>query len=220
MEMIMHPPIRTYGRIHGRTSSNWPFDTEHPPAWYSTSSQSSLPLMSSFSTNILEVGFGMGDSLFEMARNSPEIHFIGAEIYEPGVVKLCRNIVSSNLTNLSIIQGDVLATLQQLPPESLDRIHVYFPDPWPKIRHHKRRLHRGPFFSHCQRPLKSEGHIHLATDIGEYAVDWRKHTPDNWIEVHDDPWVQTRQTTKYENRGQRLGHNITDIVFKKHSQHE
>lgn len=213
----MHPPIRTYGRMHGRATLNWPFDYSNPPSWFTTTANLSPSHLCGDKETILEVGFGMGDSLFELALAHPEVQFIGVEVYEPGVLKISKRIADQALENLLIVQGDALECLQKLPPQCLNRIHVFFPDPWPKIRHHKRRLHRGPFFNYCQKPLMRQGHIHLATDIPEYALDWYKHKPENWQEVKDDPWIHNRKQTKYESRGEHLGHLITDLVLIKNN---
>lgn len=213
----MHPPIRTYGRIHGRATLNWPFDHNQPPHWFSTSENFSFNSLQPQNDDIImEIGFGMGTSLYAMAENFPNVHFIGVEVYEPGVLRICKKNAQNHLNNLTIIQGDALACLQNIPPNSLDRIHVFFPDPWPKLRHHKRRLHRGLFFDLCQKPLKNNGRIHLATDIEEYALDWIKHKPNNWQIADCDQWIANRQQTKYESRGKNLGHNIIDIVLIKH----
>ena len=209
----IHPHIKTYGRIRGRLTSDWPFNLNSPPPWFITTAQNTAITLPQNKEIILEVGCGMGDSLFEMCQAYPDFYFIGVEIYEPGLVKLARRMFKQPLNNLLIIQGDIIDRLNLIPSKALSRIHVFFPDPWPKIRHYKRRLHRGNFFQKCELVLKTGGRMHLATDVPEYAHDWIKHAPMTWIKCEDDVWIMNRKHTKYEARGENLGHDICDIVY-------
>lgn len=212
----MHPDIRTYGRLRGRMPQTWPFALDNPPSWFIQASAHTPIILPPHEEIILEVGCGMGDSLWALCHDHPQIMFIGVEIYQPGLIKLAQRMHDNPLHNLLIIQGDILTVLPHIPHASLTRIHVFFPDPWPKVRHHKRRLHRGPFFERLQPTLQPSGRIHLATDIEEYALDWHKNTPSTWQLHPDDVWIAHRRNTKYEARGQRLGHTITDYVYSTH----
>lgn len=209
-----YPHIRTYGRIRGRNEVCWPFDIHAPPDWFHPRGHFSPDRLCTTKPVILEVGFGMGDSLYAMAAEHPGWHFVGVEIYEPGVLRLAKLMSEKPRDNLSIIQADVFDVLASLKENSLHRIHVFFPDPWPKLRHRKRRLHHGPFFGMCESVLNKKGRLHLATDIPSYAEDWSACAPTHWQAQPDDPWIAWRKQTKYEHRGARLGHTITDIVLE------
>lgn len=211
--MSLYPDIRTYGRIRGRNAVRWPFDYLHPPSWFHPLQALRPEDFPVGDRVIMEVGFGMGDSLDAMAQSHLDWQFVGVEIYEPGVLRLAQLRQSGTHQNLTIIQGDVFNVLDRYPASSVARIHVFFPDPWPKLRHHKRRLHRGRFFEACARVLQPSGRIHLATDVPEYADDWCLHAPKHWRRVEEDPWVEHRIQTKYEHRGRRLGHEICDVVL-------
>lgn len=171
----------------------------------------------------LEIGFGMGDALIEMAENNPHINYLGVEVHPPGVGALLAQIVDRDLQNIRIYGEDVQQVLSAcIPDESLDQVFVLFPDPWPKKRHHKRRLVRPEFVNLLWRKLKLAGKIHLATDITDYAeyiLDTFAHCP-QFINQFGAGNVAperpaTRPLTKFESRGQRLGHIIRDLVFTK-----
>lgn len=169
----------------------------------------------------LEIGFGMGQSLFETAKVYPDVNFLGVEVHGPGVGSLLLQAEQEKLTNLRIIQGDITEWLALFPLESFDTIQIFFPDPWPKARHHKRRLIQLDFVRKLLPLLKSGGHIHLATDWEHYAeqmlevlsaIPELKNSSKNQG-FHPRP--ASRPLTKYEQRGQRLGHQVWDLLFCK-----
>lgn len=170
---------------------------------------------------VVEIGFGMGDSLLEMASQAPETNFIGIEVHRPGVGKLLHGIAERELTNLKIICRDATEVLAQcLPPESIDRILIFFPDPWPKKKHHKRRLVQPEFMALLRERLKPGGQIHLATDWQEYAeymLEVMEAVPGlRNSQGQGQYWAEPqRPGTKFERRGKRLGHGVWDLLYVK-----
>ncbi|WP_047552395.1 tRNA (guanosine(46)-N7)-methyltransferase TrmB [Methylotenera sp. G11] len=170
------------------------------------------------SKKILEIGFGMGETTAKIAQTLPECDFLAAEVHTPGVGALLKLIDESALTNIRVIQHDVVEVLQNMLPEaSLDGIHIFFPDPWHKKRHHKRRLIQAEFVKLLCTRLKPGAYIHVATDWQEYA---------EWVleVLSAEPQLQNtakdyaekpayRPLTKFENRGIKLGHGVWDMVF-------
>jgi len=170
------------------------------------------------SKKILEIGFGMGETTAKIAQTLPECDFLAAEVHTPGVGALLKLIDESVLTNIRVIQHDVVEVLQNMLPEaSLDGIHIFFPDPWHKKRHHKRRLIQAEFVKLLCTRLKHGAYIHVATDWQEYA---------EWVleVLSAEPQLQNtakdyagkpayRPLTKFENRGIKLGHGVWDMVF-------
>lgn len=172
---------------------------------------------------ILEIGFGMGETTAKIAQTRPEDDFLAIEVHEPGVGALLKMMGEQGITNLRLMRHDAVEVVQNMIPESfLDGVHVYFPDPWHKKRHNKRRLIQPEFVALLSSRIKSGGYWHLATDWQEYA--------EQMMEVLSaEPSLQNtgtlpggyaekpayRPTTKFENRGLRLGHGVWDLVFKK-----
>ena len=168
----------------------------------------------------LEIGFGMGDALLEMALANPEYDYLGIEVYEAGLGRLIHRLARGDIGNARAIRGDAVEVLEAcIAPGSLDGVFLYFPDPWPKKRHHKRRLVRPDFASLvCQR-LKPGGRFELATDWADYAQHMLRilaATPG----LHNragaggfSPRPAHRPVTKFERRGQGIGHGIWDLVF-------
>ncbi|MDY3332065.1 MAG: tRNA (guanosine(46)-N7)-methyltransferase TrmB [Pelistega sp.] len=169
---------------------------------------------------ILEIGFGMGETTEKIAITRHDENFLGVEVFNAGVGAMLKRIDNSKLENVRIIQHDAVDVVNHMIPlESLDGIHIYFPDPWPKKRHHKRRLIQGPFVNLLAKRLKKGGYIHCATDWENYA--------EQMLEVLSaEPLLQNtadgfapkpgyRPQTKFETRGFRLGHSSWDVVFKK-----
>jgi len=172
------------------------------------------------SKKILEIGFGMGETTAKIAQTLPECDFLAAEVHTPGVGALLKLIDELALTNIRIIQHDVVEVLQNMVADaSLDGIHIFFPDPWHKKRHHKRRLIQAEFVKLLCSKLKVGGYIHVATDWQEYA-EWvlevlnaerqLKNTAKDYAEK-----PAYRPLTKFENRGIKLGHGVWDMVFKR-----
>lgn len=169
---------------------------------------------------ILEIGSGMGETTVAIAQQQPEKDFIAVEVHAPGIGSLLNRTQQLGLTNLKVIAHDAYPVLQSmLPDESLDGIHIFFPDPWPKARHHKRRLIQPNFVSLLATCMKPGAYLHIATDWENYAeyilqVLGRE---DRLINTVDDYASRPsyRPLTKFEERGLKLGHTIRDIIFRK-----
>jgi tRNA (guanine-N7-)-methyltransferase len=163
----------------------------------------------------LEIGFGMGASLLALARAHPEENFIGIEVHEAGVGKVLQEIAAHQLTNIRLFQKDAVEVLTQcIPPHSLDRVLLFFPDPWPKKRHHKRRLVQPAFMELLAQKLKVGGLFHVATDWQDYATHVQevlRSCPQ--FEPCPPEYPFERPSSKYEQRGLQLGHGIWDLGF-------
>ncbi|NVD99880.1 tRNA (guanosine(46)-N7)-methyltransferase TrmB [Massilia sp. BJB1822] len=169
---------------------------------------------------ILEIGFGMGGTTAHIAKHMPEKDFIGVEVHTPGVGSLLKLIGEENLSNLRIIQHDAVEVLNNMiQPGTLAGVHVFFPDPWHKARHNKRRLIQAPFVKLLTDRLAPGGYLHCATDWQEYAEqmlevlgaeEGLQNTADGYA-----PQPAYRPLTKFENRGLKLGHGVWDLVFVK-----
>lgn len=164
---------------------------------------------------ILEIGFGMGHSLLAMAEQFPQYQFLGVEVYRPGIGSVLNAIHKKQLKNIRLICGDVVPVLQRIPPHVLDAILIFFPDPWPKKRHHKRRLIQSSFIELISQTLKIGGYLHIATDWQNYA-EQIKAVLEGYPQLTDasvnEAVVMPRITTKFEQRGQKLGHDIFEFV--------
>ena len=169
---------------------------------------------------VLEVGFGMGEATAQMAQACPQRDFIGVEVHTPGVGALLMRIRELGLGNLRIVQHDAVEVLRDMvEPGSLDAVHVYFPDPWHKKRHHKRRLIQPDFVALAASRLRAGGVLHCATDWQEYAehmLQVLRHEPllrNTATDYAERPaW---RVPSKFERRGLRLGHGVWDLVFER-----
>lgn len=174
---------------------------------------------------VLEIGFGMGETTATIAGSMPETNFVGVEVHTPGVGSLLKQIGEQDLKNLRLIQHDAVEVVRDMiAPESLEGVHVFFPDPWHKARHNKRRLIQSPFVQLLVSRLIPGGYLHCATDWEDYA--------EQMLEVLSaEPLLQNtaldyaprpdyRPVTKFEQRGVRLGHGVWDIVFRKRTAEE
>jgi tRNA (guanine-N7-)-methyltransferase len=170
----------------------------------------------------LEIGFGNGDTLLALAVAQPESDFLGVEVHEPGVGRVLLRAAQLGLTNLRVSRHDAVEVLeQQIPPASLQQILIFFPDPWPKSRHHKRRLIQPAFAGLLASRLQAGGSLRLATDWQNYAEQMlevlnacpqlRNCSADNGYVPRPD----SRPPTRFELRGQRLGHNVWDLAFRR-----
>ena len=170
---------------------------------------------------VMEIGFGMGDSLLAMARTNPDKNFIGVEVHPPGIGNILREIAEQNITNLRIYKADAKDVLDQcIADASLSKIQIYFPDPWHKTKHHKRRLIQSEFVQQIRPKLKVGAIVHLATDWEAYAKQMMKVMSSaegfrNCLGEHAWASDPMRPSTKFEQRGQRLGHAVWDLVFEK-----
>ena len=169
----------------------------------------------------LEIGFGMGDSLLEMAKNAPQTNFIGIEVHEPGIGRLALLADEMGLTNLKVINGDAIALLDNLPDNHLDTVQLYFPDPWQKKRHYKRRFVTHDRMEKVVRVLNTGGKFHAATDWEHYAF-WMLEVLDTMPTLTNPhgvgnfaPRPDDRPLTKFEQRGITHGHGVWDLIYIK-----
>ena len=171
---------------------------------------------------VLEIGFGMGDATAHIAKVRPEDNFLCCEVHEPGVGALLKRCGEGQIGNIRIVQHDAVQVLAQMLGEnSLDGVHIFFPDPWHKSRHHKRRLIQPPFVAQLCRHIKPGGYLHLATD-------WEPYAQQMMAVLSAEPQLENtagagqfaakpdyRPLTKFENRGLRLGHGVWDLVLRR-----
>ena len=166
----------------------------------------------------LEIGFGDGHNLAELARRHPEQDYLGCEVHRPGVGRLLMTLETEGLTNVRVVPEDAVTVLKErLPDSGLDAVLIYFPDPWPKKRHHKRRLLQPEFATLLAHKLKPGGRLHLATDWEDYA----RHALEVLTSTREfrntaDGYAMRpaeRPETKFERKGLKLGHGVYDLVF-------
>lgn len=174
------------------------------------------------SPRVLEIGFGMGQSLAEMAAAAPGTGFIGVEVHRPGVGRLLHLVSEQGLRNVRVFCHDAVEVLRDcIPPEALDTVQVFFPDPWHKKRHHKRRLIQPDFVDLVVTRLRPGGTLHLATDWELYAeqmLEVLSANPELENTVADGgyaPRPDGRPLTRFEQRGTRLGHGVRDLLFRR-----
>jgi len=172
------------------------------------------------SPQILEIGCGMGETTANIAAAHPENDYLGIEVHTPGVGSLLKEIATRELGNLRVIQHDAVEVVRDMiPPDSLTGIHVYFPDPWPKKRHHKRRLLQPPFVALLASRLAPGGYLHCATDWDEYAQQMLEVLSAEPLLANTAEGFALRPAwrpqTKFETRGLRLGHGVWDVLFRR-----
>jgi tRNA (guanine-N7-)-methyltransferase len=171
---------------------------------------------------ILEIGCGMGETTAQIAFSNPETDYLGVEVHAPGVGSVLKLASEKGLTNLRILQHDAVEIVRHmLPMQSLDGAHIFFPDPWPKTRHHKRRLIQAAFVSLLASRLKPGGYVHLATDWQEYAEQMLAVLQSESSLKNSAQGFATRPhyrpMTKFEQRGIKLGHGVWDLIFRRTS---
>jgi len=176
---------------------------------------------------VLEIGFGMGEATAHIAAQLPGTNFLCCEVHDPGVGALLKRIGEQNLTNIRICAHDAVEVIDHmLAPQSLDGVHIFFPDPWHKARHNKRRLIQPPLVAKLAARLKPGGYIHCATDWQAYAeqilqvMSAEPLLKNTALPAHPElsgyaPKPHYRPLTKFENRGLRLGHGVWDLVFER-----
>ncbi len=228
---VAHPrQIKSFVRRAGRTTHAQerayaefgaqflrPYQTEPmAPASLFAPERAALPV-------VLEIGFGMGETTAHIAQVLPDVNFICCEVHEPGVGALLKRAGEGGLDNIRIVAHDAVEVLEHMLPEaSLDGLHLFFPDPWHKKRHNKRRLVQAPFVAKLLARLKPGAYIHMATDWQPYAeqmlavlsaeaaLENTANSADGYAEK-----PHYRRLTKFENRGIKLGHGVWDLVFRK-----
>jgi tRNA (guanine-N7-)-methyltransferase len=171
---------------------------------------------------ILEIGFGNGDATWRMAEAEPQHNFLAVEVHRPGVGRLLLRLEERGIGNVRVVCADAVEVLRErVPPESLGGVRIYFPDPWPKQRHHKRRILQPAFVDLLAARMRSGAILHLATDWAPYAEhmlevlrgsDWFENLSPAGGSCPRPDW---RPVTKYERRGERLGHPVSDLVFRR-----
>jgi tRNA (guanine-N7-)-methyltransferase len=169
---------------------------------------------------IVEIGFGMGAATIQIAKENPNINYLGIEVHKPGVGRVLSEIRANDLKNLYIIEHDALDVLEKMIGDnSVDGFHVFFPDPWPKKKHHKRRLMRRPNTNMLQRKLRSGGYLYMCTDWEEYAQEALEElkATEGLSNKFDDfaPHQEWRPMTKFERKGLEAGREIRELFFVK-----
>lgn len=227
---VAHPRrVRSFVRRAGRvTSGQAKAYAEWGEQFLLPFAQAPLDVAQAFGREaplVLEIGFGMGEATAHIAALMPQINFLGCEVHDPGVGALLKRVGEQGLGNIRICAHDAVEVLQHmLPPASLHGVHIFFPDPWHKKRHHKRRLIQAPLVHELALRLQPGGYIHCATDWQPYA--------EQMLEVLSQEPLLTntatapngyaerphyRPLTKFEQRGLRLGHGVWDVVFARKS---
>ena len=219
-----HRPIRSFVLREGRLTPGQQraFDTLWPK-WGLEFSERELDLGELFGNRqpvYVEIGFGNGESLAEMARRHPDRNYIGIEVHRPGVGHLLLRLDELELDNVRVLREDAMEVLRRrLQDASLEAVQLFFPDPWHKKRHHKRRIVQSAFFELVARKLVAGGILHMATDwenyaghmlaVGDAAPAFRNCAGAGHFSLRPD----YRPVTKFEQRGQRLGHGVWDLIF-------
>lgn len=224
-EGVPHPrTIRSFVRRAGRTTTGQAraFETLGP-RFLIPYANAPLDLAAAFgrtAPTILEIGFGMGEATAHIAGLMPQKNFLCCEVHEPGVGALLKRIGEHGLENIRIVQHDAVQVLEHMiAPASLAGVHIFFPDPWHKLRHNKRRLVQPPLVAKLASRLMPGGYLHCATDWEPYAQQMLevlgaepalRNTAEGFA-----PKPDYRPLTKFENRGLRLGHGVWDVVFER-----
>jgi len=223
-ETDAHPRIRSYVLRAGRVGSGQARAlAEVGPRCLLSYQPARCDLDAAFgraAPKVLEIGFGMGEGLAETAAAHPESDYLGVEVHTPGVGALLKQIGERGLANVRVIQHDAVEVLENMiAPASLAGVRIFFPDPWHKKRHHKRRLIQPPLVALLASRLASGGYLHLATDWQDYgeqmlAVLSAEPLLQNTVADYA-PRPDTRPLTKFEQRGLRLGHGVWDLLFRR-----
>jgi len=225
--MIDNKPLRTvrsFVRREGRLTPGQERALEELwPKFGIDEGEDTLDLVQLFGRDapiVFEIGFGNGSSLATMAENQPDTNFIGVEVHRPGVGHLLKLIEEKKLTNLRIAGVDAVELLKdRIADNALDRLQLYFPDPWHKKRHHKRRLIQPDFLKLLAQKIKPGGNLHLATDWENYAQHMLAvlEASPEFINYTNgfSPRPAERHLTKFEQRGLRLGHGVWDLLYRR-----
>ena len=224
-EGVAHPrTIRSFVRRAGRTTTGQAKAfNELGPRFLLPYEPRPLDFQAAFGRDaptVLEIGFGMGEATAHIAALMPETNFLCCEVHEPGVGALLKRIGENGLANIRILPHDAVEVLAHMLPEGcLAGVHVFFPDPWHKLRHNKRRLIQPPLVARLASRLRPGGYLHCATDWEPYAqqmLEVLSAEPqlENTAESYA-PRPHYRPLTKFENRGLKLGHGVWDLVFRK-----
>ena len=218
--------VKSYVKREGRlTKGQEKALEEHCPTMGIEYRNDTISLVEAFDREapvVLEIGFGMGKSLVEMAAAAPEKNFIGIEVHKPGVGACLGDAGELGLSNLRVMEHDAVEVLKNmLPNESLSRLQLFFPDPWHKKRHHKRRIVQAEFVELIRTKLAIGGHLHMATDWEPYAQHMAEVVNNNSAYTNTAtegdyvPRPDYRPITKFETRGQKLGHGVWDLIYER-----
>ena len=229
-ESTLHPirPIRSFVRRTGRTTAGQAkaFADVGPQFLLAFTSEAAdfAAIFKRTAPTVLEIGFGMGEATAHIAAVMPDVNFLCCEVHTPGVGALLKRIEEQRLTNIRILQHDAVEVMDEmLEPASLDGVHIFFPDPWHKKKHNKRRLIQAPLIAKLVTRLKPGGYLHCATDWQPYAeqiLEVLSAEPllENSADASNGGYAAKpayRPLTKFENRGIKLGHGVWDVVFKR-----
>ena len=210
----MNRPIRSFVLRQGRTTpaQSRALETLFPKYGLAFSDQK----LSSEKNMVVEIGSGMGETTIEIAKAHPEVDFVAVEVHGPGVGSLLNAIEKNGLDNLRVIRHDAVEVLEHMVADgSLAAIHLFFPDPWPKKRHHKRRLVQPAFAALAARKLAPGGVLHAATDWPDYA-DWMAEVfSQEALLEKAERGLTAKPMTKFEARGRRLGHPIRELFYRR-----
>ena len=218
--------VKSFVRRQGRMTPGQDRGIEHGwPSFGLSLQQGVLDYAAVFARSVpvvFEIGFGMGESLATMAKAEPDKNFIGVEVHRPGIGRLLAQMLDEDIANLRLFEGDAKDVLaQSIADASLDRIQIYFPDPWHKKKHHKRRLVQPEFVQVLVQKLRPGGLLHLATDWENYAEQMLEVLSAE-AALRNTAGVgnyaerpEFRPQTKFETRGQRLGHGVWDLLFER-----
>jgi tRNA (guanine-N7-)-methyltransferase len=226
MNTILHKrTIRSFAQRQGRETAAqkraweelWPIYGVKP-----TAPLIFQDLFANTAPTILEIGFGNGHSLIHNALQNPSTNYLGIEVFRSGVAQLLNQIVEHDLNNVRVINADAVVILKEfILPNSLDGVQIFFPDPWPKTRHHKRRLIQTSFLELLAPCLKANGFVHLATDWEHYALHMNEvlsASPLFKNKSEDGDYIprpESRLKTHFENRGVLLGHGVWDLLYER-----
>jgi tRNA (guanine-N7-)-methyltransferase len=217
--------VRSFVRRPGRaTSAQRRALAELLPRYGISAAEHALDLAAIFgrdSRRVLDIGFGDGEALVTNALNNPTVDYLGIEVHEPGIGHLLLLLEKANATNVRVIARDAADVVPLIANGSFAAVDLFFPDPWPKKRHHKRRLVQAPFVAEIARILKPGGFLHVATDWADYARHTREVLAESpqlvavdVAELGEDP-LAARPPTKFERRGMRLGHDVADLYYRR-----
>ena len=210
----MNRPIRSFVLRQGRTTPAQGRALEQLYPKYGIAFSDQKVASARNAPLVIEIGSGMGETTVEIAKGHPETDFIAIEVHGPGVGSLLNRIEAEKLANLRVIRHDAVEVLERMIPDgALAALHLFFPDPWPKKRHHKRRLVQPAFASLVAGKLRGGGIVHAATDWPDYAEQIAAVFSANSSFVKSEGGFASRPATKFEKRGLRLGNPVRDLVF-------